>query len=96
MSSLFLTPAGAATPAGHGTFSGIVRHVSTRSISVNDVASHRTLDFLIAPTDGYGVFSPSGKTTYQMSAIHVGWHVKIDYDTNASGQRHADHVVVLR
>ncbi len=81
---------------GHGTFSGIVSHVSTRSISVDEAATHRTLSFLVVPTDGFGVLSPSGKTTYQMSAIRVGWHVRIDYDTDGSGQRHADHVFVLR
>jgi hypothetical protein len=82
--------------ARHGTFSGIVSQVSTSSISVDDAASHRTLRFLIVPTDGYGVLSPSGKTTYQMSAIRVGWHVKVEYDATASGQRHVDHVFVLR
>ncbi len=54
------------------------------------------MSFLISHTDGYGVLSADGKTTYQMSAIRVGWHVKVDYDRHGSGKRNADHVVVLR
>jgi hypothetical protein len=78
------------------TFSGIVSHVSTTSVDVTDVASKETLDFLIVPTDGYGVVSADGKTTYQMAAIAVGWDLKITFSTNAGGQRHADHIVMLR
>jgi hypothetical protein len=93
--SLLVSPAGAATLT-QGTFSGVVRHVSPASITVSDASSHRSMSFLISHTDGYGVLSADGKTTYQMSAIRVGWHVKVDYDRHGSGKRNADHVVVLR
>jgi hypothetical protein len=82
--------------AGHGSFSGIVSRVSSRSITVNDATSRRAMSFLIVPTDGYGVLSPGGETTYQMSAIRIGWHIKVDYHGTGSSQRHADHIFLLR
>ena len=51
-SFLLVSPAGAATPASHGTFSGVVSRVSAKSINVRDSASHRTLSFLTRP-DGW-------------------------------------------
>jgi hypothetical protein len=54
------------------------------------------MSFLIVPTDGYGVLSPGGETTYQMSAIRIGWHIKVDYHGTGSSQRHADHIFLLR
>jgi len=78
------------------TFSGIVSHVSTTSIDVTDATSKQTRNFLIVPTDGFGVVSADGKTTYQMAAIVVGWDLKITFSQNAAGQRHADHIVMLR
>ncbi len=95
-SYLISSSAGASANAGHGTVSGTVSQVSTKYITVKDSTSHQTLRVLIVPTDGYGVLSPDGKTTHQMSAIKVGWHVKVDYDQSVAGKRHADHVFLLR
>jgi hypothetical protein len=95
ISTALLSPASAAIASGHGTFSGFVSRVLTTSITVSDEA-HRSLRFLIAPTDGYGAVSPGGGKTYQMSAIRVGWHVKVEYDRTGSGKWHADHIFVLR
>ena len=94
--TVLLSPARSAIVGDHGTFSGSVSRVSTTAITISDATSHRAMRFLIAPTDGYGVLSPDGKTTYQMSAIRVGWRVKVAYDRTSSGAWHADHIVVLR
>ncbi len=31
------------------------------------------------------MLSPRGKTTYQVTAIRVGWHIKVEYERNAMG-----------
>jgi hypothetical protein len=43
---------------------------------------------MLVPTDGYGLTSADGKTTYQMAAIAVGSDLKINYSQKAGGQRH--------
>jgi uncharacterized OB-fold protein len=94
--ALTLSPALAATSTVYLSFSGVVGAVSTTTIDVTDATTKRTETFAIVPTDGYGVVSADGKTTYQMSAIKVGWPVRVEYDEIASGQKHADHVFVTR
>jgi hypothetical protein len=78
------------------TFSGIVTHVSTTSITVVNTASKKSENFSIVPTHGYGAVSADGKTTYQYAAIAVGWDLKIAYREDRSRKRHADHIVLLR
>ena len=41
------------------------------------------------------IFSPDGKTTYQMKDIHEGHYVGIIYDQKALGVRHADKIYVM-
>lgn len=76
------------------TFYGIVVHVSTNNIKVQDPKSKQTLSFTILPKFDE-VFSANGKTTYQMSAIKAGQYVGIVYDQKALGMRHADKIYLL-
>ncbi len=76
------------------TFYGIVVHVSTSNIKVQDSRTKQTLSFTIVPKFDQ-VFSADGKTTYQMSAIKAGQYVGIIYDQKALGVRHADKIYLL-
>ena len=76
------------------TFYGITVHVSTNSIKVQNPKTQQTLSFEILPKFDQ-VFSPDGKTTYQMSAIKAGQYVGIIYDQKALGVRHADKIYLL-
>jgi len=76
------------------TFYGIVIHVSMNNIKVQDTRTNQSLSFLILPKFNK-VFSPDGKTTYQMTAIHAGRYVGILYDTHALGARHANAIYLL-
>jgi hypothetical protein len=76
------------------TFYGIVVHVSTSNIKVQDSRTKQTLSFAIVPKFDQ-VFSANGKTTYQMSAIKAGQYVGIIYDQKALGVRHADKIYLL-
>lgn len=76
------------------TFYGIVVHVSTSNIKVQDSRTKQTLSFAIVPKFDE-VFSANGKTTYQMSAIKAGQYVGIIYDQKALGVRHADKIYLL-
>jgi hypothetical protein len=76
------------------TFYGIVVHVSTQNIKVQDSRTKQTLSFTILPKFDQ-VFSANGKTTYQMSAIKAGQYVGIIYDQKALGVRHADKIYLL-
>ena len=76
------------------TFYGIVVHVSTSNIKVQDSRTKETLSFTIVPKFDQ-VFSANGKTTYQMSAIKAGQYVGIIYDQKALGVRHADKIYLL-
>jgi hypothetical protein len=76
------------------TFYGIVVHVSTQNIKVQDSRTKQTLSFTIVPKFDQ-VFSANGKTTYQMSAIKAGQYVGIIYDQKALGVRHADKIYLL-
>ncbi len=97
---LLISVAATSTRAGsqtvEPTFSGIVSRVSTVSIEVTDPATKKSERFSIVHTHGYGAVSADGKTTYQFAAITVGWDIKIAYSEDAHGQRHADHIVLLR
>jgi hypothetical protein len=76
------------------TFYGIVVHVSTSNIKVEDPANKQTLSFEIVPKFDQ-VFSADGKTTYQMGAIKAGQYVGIIYDQKFLGTRHADKIYLM-
>jgi len=76
------------------TFYGRVAHVSSSNIKVTDKGGH-TIAFLLVPKFK-NVWSDDGKTTYQMSFLHVGTPVEVIYDQTALGARHADKIIVLR
>jgi hypothetical protein len=73
---------------------GYVVHVSTDNIKVIDTSGAQTLSFLVLP-HFKNVFSADGKTTYQMANLHRNALVKVYYDQNLLGQRHADKIIVL-
>jgi len=76
------------------TFYGIVVHVSTNNIKVEDPRTRQTLSFEILPKFDQ-IFSGDGKTTYQMKDVRPGRYVGIIYDQRALGVRHADRVYIL-
>lgn len=76
------------------TFYGIVIHVSTNNIKVQDSRTKQTLSFTLVPKFDE-VFSANGKTTYQMSKVKAGQYVGIIYDQKALGIRHADKIYLL-
>lgn len=76
------------------TFYGIVVHVSTSNIKVQDSRTKQVLAFTLVPKFNE-VFSADGKTTYQMSKIKPGQYVGIVYDQKALGMRHADKIYLL-
>lgn len=76
------------------TFYGIVVHVSTNNIKVQNTKNKQTLSFTIVPKFDQ-VFSSNGKTTMQMSAVKAGQYVGIIYDQAALGIRHADKIYLL-
>ena len=73
---------------------GYVVHVSMNNIKVVNSEETQTLSFLILPKFK-SVFSADGKTTYQMAQIKRNMLVKVYYDQNLLGQRHADKIFVL-
>jgi len=76
------------------TFYGIVVHVSTSNIKVQDSRTKQILSFTLVPKFD-DVFSADGKTTYQMSKVKPGQYVGIIYDQKALGIRHADKIYLL-
>jgi hypothetical protein len=76
------------------TFYGIVVHVSTNNIKVQDSRTKQVLAFTLVPKFDQ-VFSANGKTTYQMSAVKAGQYVGVIYDQKALGIRHADKIYLL-
>jgi hypothetical protein len=78
----------------NSTFYGIVVHVSSNNIKVQNPKTKETLSFLIVPKFDQ-VFSANGKTTYQMNAVKAGQYVGIIYDQKALGVRHADKIYLL-
>jgi hypothetical protein len=91
---LIAAPARADEKVGQAHFDGLVVHVSTDNIKVQDPKTKQALSFLILPKFDQ-VFSDDGKTTYQMSKLHAGQYVKVYYDQKALGARHADRILVL-
>jgi hypothetical protein len=89
---------GMAAPAfakSDNIFIGLVLHVSTQNIKVQDPKSKQTLSFVIIPKFDQ-IFSDDGKTTYQMKDIHAGQYVKVYYDQHALGARHADKIILMK
>ncbi len=76
------------------TFYGLVVHVSTNNIKVEDPRTKQTLSFEILPKFDQ-IFSGDGKTTYQMKDVHEGHYVGVVYDQKALGIRHADKIFIL-
>jgi len=76
------------------TFYGEAVHVSTTNIKVRDPRTGQVLSFEILPHFDQ-IFSPDGKTTYQMKDVHEGHYVGIIYDQKALGARHADKIYLL-
>jgi hypothetical protein len=76
------------------TFYGIVTHVSTNNIKVEDPKTNQTLSFELLPSFDQ-VFSGDGKTTYQMKEVRPGKYVCVIYDQKALGMRHADKIYIL-
>lgn len=76
------------------TFYGEAIHVSTTNIKVRNPRDGQILSFEILP-HFYKIFSPDGKTTYQMKDIHNGQYVAIIYDQAALGMRHADEIYIM-
>jgi hypothetical protein len=91
---LVTLPPQSALAAANSTFYGIVVHVSTNNIKVQNPKTKQTLSFVILPKFDQ-VFSADGKTTYQMRAIKPGRYVGIIYDQRALGARHADKIYLL-
>ena len=75
-------------------WTGYVVHVSTANIKVENKAKTQTLSFLLVPKFKQ-VFSDDGKTTYQMAEIKPGMIVKVVYDQDMLGARHADKIFIL-
>lgn len=76
------------------TFYGIVEHISTNNIKVENPKTGQTLSFLLVPKFDQ-IFSGDGKTTYQMKDVRPGRYVGIIYDQKALGARHADKIYLL-
>jgi hypothetical protein len=84
------------TPASGDTnyWVGYVVHVSTTNIKVENKAMTQTLSFLLLPKFKQ-LFSDDGKTTYQMASLQPGIIVKVVYDQDLLGARHADKIYIL-
>ena len=85
-------PAPASADTNYWT--GYVVHVSTANIKVEDKAKAQTLSFLLVPKFKQ-VFSDDGKTTYQMAQVKPGMIVRVVYDQDLLGARHADKIYIL-
>lgn len=92
--ALALAVASPALAKDDSTFYGRIVHVSSENLKVRS-KSGQVLSFLILPKFK-NILSDDGKTTYQMSFLHVGTPVEVLYDQSVLGARHADKVIVLR
>jgi hypothetical protein len=92
--ALALAVASPALAKDDSTFYGRIVHVSSNNLKVQS-KSGQILSFLILPK-WKNIWSDDGKTTYQMSFLHVGTPVEVLYDQSVLGARHADKVIVLR
>jgi hypothetical protein len=75
-------------------WTGYLVHVSTDNIKVINIDGTQTLSFLIVPKFNQ-IFSDDGKTTYQMTNLRRNLLVKVYFDQNLLGARHADKIYVL-
>ena len=75
-------------------WTGYVVHVSTDNLKVINTQGTQTLSFLILPKFNQ-IFSDDGKTTYQMAQLKRNMLVKVYFDQNLLGARHADKIYVL-
>jgi hypothetical protein len=91
--ALTLAP-NAAWAATTNVFYGIVQHISTTNIKVENPKTHQVLSFELLPKFDR-IFSADGKTTYQMKNIENGHYVGVVYDQKALGIRHADKIYLL-
>lgn len=84
------------TPAAADTnfWTGYVVHVSTANIKVENRAKTQTLSFLLVPKFKR-LFSDDGKTTYQMAELKPGMVVRVVYDQDLLGARHADKIFIV-
>ncbi len=92
VSAIAFAPAPAAADTNYWV--GYVVHVSTTNIKVENKEKTQTLSFLLLPHFKQ-VFSDDGKTTYQMAQIKPGMIVRVVYDQDLLGARHADKIYVL-
>ncbi|GAC1414441.1 MAG: hypothetical protein NVSMB64_24650 [Candidatus Velthaea sp.] len=83
-----------AAKVGSAHFDGLVTHVSTNNIKVQNPKTKEALSFLLLP-HFRSVFSDNGKTTMQMAALKPGQYVKVYYDQKLFGARHADRILIL-
>lgn len=75
-------------------WTGYVVHVSTENIKVENKEKTQTLSFLVVPKFKQ-VFSDDGKTTYQMAQVKPGMIIRVVYDQDLLGARHADKIFIL-
>ena len=90
--TVMFAPAPAA--AVNKIWTGYLVHVSTDNIKVVNAQNTQTLSFLIVPKFDQ-IFSDDGKTTYQMKQLKHNALVKVYYDQNLLGARHADKILVM-
>ncbi len=76
------------------TFYGIVTHVSTNNIKVEDPKTNQTLSFELLPSFDQ-VFSGDGKTTYQMKEVRPGKYVCVIYDLHPQQRKRTHRVAAL-
>ncbi len=75
-------------------FYGLMVHVSSTNIKVEDPKTKQTLSFTLVPKFDQ-IFSSNGKTTYQMKQLKAGQYVGVIYDQKALGIRHADKIYIM-
>ena len=88
---------GVANPASAGPpgwFTGYLVHVSAENLKVEDTSHTQTLSFLLVPKFKK-LYSDDGKLTYQMASLAPGMIVKVLYDQDLLGARHADKIFIV-
>ena len=94
LASSVLFSASAPAKADTNYWVGYVVHVSTENIKVENKSKTQTLSFLLVPKFKQ-VFSDDGKTTYQMAQVKPSMTVRVVYDQDLLGARHADKIFIL-
>jgi hypothetical protein len=83
-----------AGPVGSAWVEGSLVHISRTNVKVVDDKTGQELSFQLVP--GFDqIFSPDGRTKYQMGALRRDQLIKVYYDQKYLGQRHADRIEVL-